>query len=86
MCAETVRREPVISTEEFDRLFDEGEVDILQYCDLENARQPGLETRTVAVELPVSVHDALEEESARAGTRVSTLIESWVADRVQLAI
>jgi len=38
-------RRPVISADEFDRLFDDGEVDILQYCDLENARRPGLEAR-----------------------------------------
>jgi hypothetical protein len=32
-----------ISTEELDRLFDEGEVDILQFCDLTKTRRPGLE-------------------------------------------
>jgi hypothetical protein len=34
-----------ITFEEFDRLADEGEVDILQYCDTDNIRRPCLEGR-----------------------------------------
>ena len=34
-----------ISAEEFDRIFDEGEEDILQYCDLNSVRRPGLEQK-----------------------------------------
>jgi hypothetical protein len=71
-----------ISAEEFDRLFDEGEVDILQYCDVENARVVGRETRTVAVDLPIQVFDALEQESGQMGTSVQSLVETWIEERV----
>jgi hypothetical protein len=70
-----------ISVEEFDRLFDEGEVDILQYCDVENARVVGPETRTVAVDLPIQVFDALEQESGQMGTSVQGLVETWIEER-----
>jgi hypothetical protein len=70
-----------ISNEELDRLFDEGEEDILQYFDVENARRPGLETRTVAVDLPARVFDVLERESAKTGTPIQDLIEAWIEER-----
>ena len=69
---------------ELDRLFDEGDEDILQYFDVENASRPGLEARTVAVDLPVRVFDALERESGRTGTPIQDLIESWVEEKVGL--
>jgi hypothetical protein len=74
-----------ITVEEFDRLFDEGEVDILQYCDTESIRRPGREARTVAVDLPVHVFDALERESGKTGTPIQDLIEAWIEERVTLA-
>jgi predicted HicB family RNase H-like nuclease len=72
----------MISAEEFDRLFDEGEVDILQFCDMDNVRRPGLEKQTVAVDLPTHVVESLERTSARTGTSIHTLIEQWVEERV----
>jgi hypothetical protein len=73
-----------ITVEEFDRLFDEGEVDILQYCDMDSIRRPGLEERTVAVDLPVRVFDALERESGKTGTPIQDLIEAWIEERAAL--
>ena len=74
----------MIDAEELDRLFDEGEEDILQYFDTDNVRYPGLEARTVAVDLPGVVFDAVERESAQTGTPVRVLIEQWVAEKVGL--
>ena len=74
----------MIDAEELDRLFDEGEEDILQYFDMEHARRPGLEARTVAVDLPGVVFDAVERESTETGTPVRVLIEQWVAEKVGL--
>ncbi|MDR1634540.1 MAG: BrnA antitoxin family protein [Bifidobacteriaceae bacterium] len=71
-------------SEELDRLFDEGEVDILQYFDTDNVQYPGLEERTVAVDLPVRVFDALERESGKTGTPIQDLIEVWIEERVAL--
>jgi hypothetical protein len=46
----------MMSVDEFDRLFDEGEVDVLQYMDMSTLHYPGREARTVAVDLPSSPH------------------------------
>jgi hypothetical protein len=75
----------MISAEEFDRLFDEGEVDVLQYMDMSTLHYPGREARTVAVDLPVRVFDALERESKRTQRPVEELIEDWVEDRLNAA-
>jgi hypothetical protein len=71
-------------SEELDRLFDEGEEDILQYFDTDNVEYPGLEDRTVAVDLPVNVFDALERESGKTGTPIQDLIEAWIEERAAL--
>lgn len=36
-----------VSAEEFDRIFDEGKEDILDYLDLSTVRHPGLEAKRV---------------------------------------
>ncbi|MDR1294446.1 MAG: hypothetical protein LBK59_05735 [Bifidobacteriaceae bacterium] len=73
-----------ISNEELDQLVDDGEEDILQYFDMANARRPGRQPRTVAVDLPAYVFDALERESGRSGVPIQDLIETWVEERVAL--
>jgi hypothetical protein len=45
-----------ISAEELDRLFDEGEEDILQYFDMENAVRLGDEQEKVTIPLPKLFH------------------------------
>ena len=84
MNATTSGTEAMISVEEFDRRFDDGE-DVTMFLDLDNARYYPAEQHTVAVDLPSQVLAALERESAKGGTRVSDLIESWVEDRLGFA-
>jgi len=36
-----------ITAEEFDRLFDENEVDVIQYLDLSSARRPNQERKKI---------------------------------------
>jgi len=62
-----------ISNEEFDRLFDDGEVDILEYLDLDNPIYPRQET--VAVTLLSPTYERLERESNAAGLPVRDHIE-----------
>jgi hypothetical protein len=79
----TPEADALISVDEFDRRFDDGE-DITMHLDVENARYYPAEKCTVAVDLPPQVLAALELEAARAGARVADLIESWVEDRLGL--
>ncbi|MDR0991262.1 MAG: hypothetical protein LBL92_07890 [Propionibacteriaceae bacterium] len=70
-----------ITIEEFDRLFDEGEVDVLEYFDVEHGTYPGREKRTVAIDLPAPIFQLVQKESARSGTDVESLIEEWIAEK-----
>ncbi|MCL2481853.1 MAG: hypothetical protein FWF43_00250 [Propionibacteriaceae bacterium] len=72
-------------SEELDKLFDDGDKDVLHYFDTDHVEHPGQKARSVVVDLPIPVYDALERESGRTGTPVQNLIESWVQEKVGLA-
>ena len=71
-----------ITTEELDRLFDEGEVDILKYFDTDNVEYPGHDAHTVAVDLPNRVFAAVQRECQRTGVAINDLLESWIEEKV----
>lgn len=64
---------------EFDRLFDEGEVDIVEYLDLSTGRRPGLELERVSVDVPVWMVERLDRQAAALGVSRQELIEESVA-------
>jgi hypothetical protein len=72
-----------ISAEEFDRIFDEGEEDILQYCDLDSIRRPGLEQEKVSVSLPKWMVSSLDEEAARIGVTRQAVIKLWIDEKIE---
>jgi len=72
-----------ISAEEFDRIFDEGEEDILPYLDMNSIRRPGLESKRVNVDFPVWMVAALDKEARHLGVTRQSLIKLWLADRLQ---
>jgi hypothetical protein len=71
----------VIKAEELDRVFDQGGEDVDQYFDVENVSYPGREPRSIAINLPAQVFDALEREAGLTGTPVHELVETWVQER-----
>jgi len=73
-----------ITTEELDRMFDDGE-DIDQYLDWSKARRPGLEPRRVNVDLPSWMVDALDREAQRLGVPRQSVIKVWIAEKLEAA-
>ena len=71
-----------ITTDEFDRKFDEGE-DISEHIDWSSARRPGLELRRVNVDFPAWVVAGLDREARRLGVTRQSLIKMWIAERLQ---
>jgi hypothetical protein len=67
---------------ELDKLFDDGEVDVLQQFDLSKAEHPNLKIRRVNVDFPAWMVDLLDRESARIGVTRQSLIKSWLADKL----
>jgi hypothetical protein len=74
----------MISAEEFDRKFDDGE-DISEYLDLSRARRPGLEARRVNVDFPDWMVHSLDEQAKKRGVSRQALIKMWLADRLEAA-
>lgn len=70
-----------ISSEEFDRIFDEGEEDILQYLDLENAvlMQGDTVVKRVNVDFPQWMVDELDKEADRLSINRQAVIKTWIA-------
>jgi hypothetical protein len=75
--------EKTISAEEFDRIFDEGEEDILQYFDMSKARRPGLEQRRVHVNMPNWMIRSLDDEAERLGVTRQDVIKTWLNEKLQ---
>jgi len=68
---------------EFDKLVDEGEVDIIEYLDLSTARRPNLEQRRVNVDFPTWMVDSLDQEARRLGVTRQSIIKIWIAERLE---
>lgn len=61
-----------ITTEEFDKIFDDGEEDILQYADMESM------TKRINVDFPVWAIEALDTEAKRIGITRQSVIKTWI--------
>jgi hypothetical protein len=73
----------VISAEEFDRIFDEGEEDVLQYFDMTKATRPGMESQKVNVSLPSWMVRTLDSEAERLGVTRQAIIKLWLDEKLK---
>ena len=71
-----------IEAEDFDKKFDEGKEDIIEYLDFAQIRQPGYERKQVNVSFPLWMVKALEVEAHRLGISCQSLIKIWIAERL----
>jgi hypothetical protein len=69
-----------ISTEEFDRKFDEGKEDMTPYLDLANATRPGRATFKVNVDFPPDLLRRIDAEAARIGVARQAWIKLRLTD------
>lgn len=68
---------------DLDKIFDDGEEDIIEYLDLSTARRPNLEQRRVNVDFPVWMVDSLDQEARRLGVTRQSVIKIWIAERLE---
>jgi len=73
---------PLMTTEEFDRRFDNGE-DISAAIDWPSARRPGLEAKRVNVDFPSWMVESLDYEARKRGVTRQSLIKMWLADKLE---
>ncbi len=71
-----------ITAEELDRIFDEGEEDIVQYLDHESGIHINRPRQRVNVDFPTWMVLALDEEARRVGVTRQSVIKMWIAQRL----
>lgn len=72
-----------ISTEEFDRLFDEG-ADITPYMDMSTLRRPNQEraAKRISMDVPEELVRGLDKAAARMGVNRQAVIKVWLTERL----
>jgi hypothetical protein len=71
-----------IKAEDFDRVFDDGQKDIVEYLDLSSVRQPNRKTRKVNVDLPEWIINSLDAEAERLAINRQAVIKTWLAEKI----
>lgn len=71
-----------MDAEEFDRIFDEGKEDVLQYTDPTSDRRPNRDTKRVNVDLVLWMVDALDNEAKRLGVTRQSVIKMWLSEKI----
>lgn len=74
-----------MKAKDLDKLFDDGEEDVLQYFDVSKTRRINWEHELVELELPKERLAELDAEAARLNTTRSQLISKWVRERLEKA-
>jgi len=71
-----------MKAEEFDKIFDDGEEDIIHLVDLKSARRPN-KIRRMNLDLPEWMLGELDRESTRLGVTRQSLVKVWLAERIK---
>ena len=68
---------------ELDKIFDEGQEDILTYMDLSKTQVINTEPKRVNVDFPLWVVNGLDREAQRLGVTRQSLIKMWIAEKLR---
>jgi hypothetical protein len=71
-----------ITSEEFDKKFDNGE-DIVQYCDLSSGKRVNRERQKVNIDLPTWMVHSLDREARRIGVTRQSIVKMYVSERLE---
>ena len=71
-----------MKAEAFDQYFDRGE-NITEFLDLSKAHRPGHEARSVTIDFPLWMLDALDREARRLGVTRESIVKVWLAERLE---
>ncbi len=71
-----------MKAEEFDKIFDDNEKDIVDYLDLSTARRVNLEPKRINIDFPTWMVKKLDEEAQHIGVSRQAIIKTWLADKL----
>ena len=73
-----------MKAKDLDKMFDDGEKDILQHFDLPQASRPNLKKERVNVDFPAWMIDDLDKAAATMGVTRQAVIKIWLAERLKI--
>ena len=73
-----------MKTSEFDKKFDEGKEDILEFLDISAAKRLNKEQKRVNVDFPVWMINSLDREASRIGVTRQSIIKLWLAEKIEV--
>lgn len=76
------RRLKSMKAEEFDKIFDDNEEDIIDYLDLSTKRRPNLEPKRINIDFPAWMVKKLDEEAQHIGVSRQAIIKTWLAEKL----
>ncbi|GHV34648.1 hypothetical protein FACS18949_11070 [Clostridia bacterium] len=71
-----------MTVKEFDKMFDEGEEDVVEYLDMSTIRRVNSGTRFVNIECPLWLYEGLDKEAKHIGVNLQSMIKVWLAEKV----
>jgi CopG antitoxin of type II toxin-antitoxin system len=70
-----------MKADEFDTRFDNGE-DMTDFLDLSQIKRSGYEQKSIDIDFPTWMIEALDQEAKRLGVTRQSIIKIWIADRL----
>ena len=72
-----------MQAKQFDKKFDDNEVDIIDDLDLSTIKRPNQAQKRINVDFPVWVVDSLDKEARRIGVTRQSIIKVWLVERLE---
>lgn len=72
-----------MKAEEFDKKFDDNEMDIIDDLDISSARRPNQAQKRVNIDFPIWVIESLDKEAKRMGVTRQSIIKVWLVERLE---
>ncbi|BDY11912.1 type II toxin-antitoxin system BrnA family antitoxin [Hydrogenimonas cancrithermarum] len=74
-----------MKAKELDKIFDEGQEDILEWFDTEKMTKPNEEPKRINIDFPKWMVDRLDREARHLGVSRQAIIKMWLAERLGAA-
>lgn len=72
-----------MKAEDFDKKFDNNEVDIIEDLDLTSFKRPNQTQKRINVDFPSWVIDSLDKAAKKTGVTRQSIIKVWLVERLE---
>lgn len=72
-----------MKAKDFDKKFDDNEIDIIGDLDLSTAKRANQAQKRVNVDFPAWMIESLDKEASRVGVTRQSIIKVWLAERLE---